>query len=161
VVHREDSAIGDRESTEMHPGLDGSAAVEQFLARFEIERFELPGMVALHPRTLATSFDPVDCANTTPFAITAGSGMSKSPEIHAGSRMGLPLESPTTLRAIRQPCGAAPLVIGNFGPSAAGGPPIGTINHVCPSVSREVEMPPQMPRPSQQTCLSLPRRGLV
>ena len=32
VVHREDSAIGDRESTEMHPGLDGSAAVEQFLA---------------------------------------------------------------------------------------------------------------------------------
>src|ERR1017187_3343250 len=65
---------------------------------------------------LWSSFDPVLRAKTTPFAITAGSGISRSLDTQTGSSIGACVfGSAITLNAIRLPCGVGPLVRRNLG----------------------------------------------
>ena len=69
----------------------------------------------------------VDKANTTPFAITTGSGPSMSPEIHDASSVGgATLLSALILKAMMQPSRFGPVVIENFGVPLETGPQIGT-----------------------------------
>src|SRR5260370_8707962 len=86
-------------------------------------------------------------ANTTPFAITGGSGTFMSRDIQAGVNTGWPSFS-SPLNAMMLPFGAGPFTPGNPGAFGCTGPQAGAYTHRTPLPTSHSATPPQKPPPA-------------